>query len=300
MTKQIIFSTIDFHVTCECSQDCPYCWGPQNIKKPVSTLIAESIIKRIKDTGAKRIVFTGGDPLKRKDTGRLIRYAKETGLEVALSTTGDSLSSSFLRWYAQYIDLISLPVDGSTEEISSKTKEAGHLKSILKDLNLLKKYPHIDVKLCTPVTKYNIKDIPNILSLAENYKKQTEAKVFYNIFQTFPRSFGEVNWSELVVSSREFASLKRKLSGRKKIKVNFLSHATLDKLYLMIFPSGNLVIPEGENFTSFGPFLKINNLDEVVKRSKFDSRKHLQHSKGWTRIHRIRGFTGTFGQSSYD
>ncbi len=219
--------------------------------------------------------------MSRKDTGRLIRYAKELGLEVALSTTGDKLSSAFLRRYAPYIDLVSLPVDGSTEEISSKTKEPGHLAAVLKVLNRLKKFPHIDVKIATPVTKHNIKDIPNILSLAENYKGWTKARVFYNIFQTFPRSLGKVEWAELVVSNREFAKLKRKLTGKEIIKVNFLSHKTLDKLYLMIFPNGNLVIPVGENFTSFGQFLKIENIYETIRRSKFDSRKHLRHSRGY-------------------
>jgi len=279
MPKQKSFSTIDFHITCECSQECPYCWGPQNIENPVRVSVSRQIIKKIKNVGAKRIVFTGGDPLSRKDAGKLIRYAKETGLEVALSTTGDKLSSSFLRHYAAYLDLISLPVDGSTEEISARTKEAGHLAAVLKALELLKKYPHIDVKLATPVTKYNIKDVPNILSLAEDYKKGTKARVFYNIFQTFPRSYSKVNWEELVVSSRKFAALKRKLSGRKKIKVNFLSHSTLDKLYLMVFPNGNLIIPAGEKFISYGPFLSVKDINEVIKKSKFDSLKHLKHSK---------------------
>ena len=283
------FATIDFHVTCECSQECPYCWGPQDIENPVSTTTAKLIIKKIKDIGARRIVFTGGDPLKREDAGRLIRYAKEIGLETALSTTGDQLTAAFLRRYGSYIDLISLPIDGSTDDISSKTKKEGHLASILIDLKLLKKYPGIDIKLATPVTKINIKDIPNILSIAENYKKQTKAKVFYNIFQTFPRSFSTVNWDQLVVSDREFGSLKRKLAGRKKIKVNFLSHETLDKLYLMIFPNGNLVIPSGGSFNSFGPFLKIGDINEVVRQSEFDFKKHLKHSKGWGGGGKIKG-----------
>ena len=281
MAKQKLFSTIDFHVTCECSQECVYCWGPQDIENPVQNSTSKKIIKKIKDIGAKRIVFTGGDPLKRNDIGNLIRYAKEIGLEVALSTTGDELTPAFLRWNAPYIDLISLPIDGSTEEISKKTKEAGHLNSVLKALERLKKYPDIDVKVCTPVTKHNIKDVPNILTLAEDYKNNTRAKVFYNIFQTFPRSDSEVDWKELVVSNRVFGALKRKLSGRKRIKVNFLDHKTLDKLYLMIFPNGNLVIPEGEQFTSFGPLLEIEDINEVVNQSMFDSQKHLKHSKGW-------------------
>lgn len=279
MAQRKSFSTIDFHVTCECSQECPYCWGPQNIENPVRTSTAKHIIKKIKDIGARRIVFTGGDPLQRKDAGRLIKYAKESGLEVALSTTGDKLSPSFLQRYASYIDLISLPIDGSTEEISSKTKEMGHLAAVLKALKMLKKYPHIDVKIATPVTKYNIKDITNILSIAEDYKKQTKSRVFYNIFQTFPRSYSEVDWDELVVSNGQFATLKRKLSGRKKIKVNFLSHSTLDKLYLMVFPNGNLIIPAGEVFVSYGAFLEIVDINKVIRKSEFNSRKHMNHSK---------------------
>ena len=281
MSKRNPFSTIDFHVTCECSQECPYCWGPQDIENPMTTPAAKKIIRKIKDVGAKRIVFTGGDPLKRKDVGGLIRYAKNSGLEVALSTTGDELSAAFLRWNAAYIDLISLPIDGSTEKINSKTKEKGHLSAVLRAMELLKKYPKIDVKICTPVTKHNIIDLPNILEIAEKYKSKTTARVFYNIFQTFPRSQNEVKWKELVVNNREFGVLKRKLSGRKKIKINFLDHKTLDKLYLMIFPNGNLVIPEGENFNSFGPFLENKDLNTVIKQSKFDSKKHLRHSKGW-------------------
>jgi len=282
MLKQKLFSTIDFHVTCECSQECPYCWGPKDVENPVSNHTARLIIRKIKEIGARRIVFTGGDPLKRKDTGSLIRYAKEIGLEVALSTTGDKLSWTFLKRYAQFIDLISLPLDGSTEGINSKTKKPGHLTAILKSLKLLKKYPDIDIKICTPVTNFNIKDITNILTLAENYKQETKAKVFYNIFQTFPRSLSEVNWEEFVVSGRDFASLKRKLSGRKRIKVNFLSHTTLNKLYMMVFPNGNLVIPAGEDFTSFGSFIKIADVDEAIKSSKFDSAKHLKHSRRYT------------------
>ncbi len=281
MSTSNSFSTIDFHVTCECSQECPYCWGPKEIENPVRTSVSKKIIKKIKDVDAKRIVFTGGDPLKRKDCGKLIRYAKEIGLEVALSTTGDELTSSFLRWNASSIDLISLPIDGSTENINSKTKEAGHLDAVLNALALLKQYPNIDVKICTPVTKYNLKDISNIIKIAEEYKSKTKARVFYNIFQTFPRSYSKTDWKSLLVSNREFGMLKRTLSSRKKIRINFLDHKTLDKLYLMVFPNGNLVIPEGENFTNFGPFLEIEDLNEIIKQSKFDSKKHLKHSKRW-------------------
>lgn len=52
--------TIDFHVTSECNQSWPYCWGPQDFEHPVDTATALRIIERVKTVGATRIVFTGG------------------------------------------------------------------------------------------------------------------------------------------------------------------------------------------------------------------------------------------------
>jgi hypothetical protein len=52
----------------------------------------------------------------------------------------------------------------------------------------------------------------------------------------------------------------------------------------MIFPNGNLVILEGEKFASFGSFLEIEDINEVIKQSKFEAAKHLRHSKGWGKI----------------
>src|SRR3990170_6458195 len=52
--------TIDFHVTSECSQECPYCWGPQQIPA-LKTRTARRIIDRVKHFGVQRIVFTGVD-----------------------------------------------------------------------------------------------------------------------------------------------------------------------------------------------------------------------------------------------
>ncbi len=82
-------ATFDFHVTSECSQECPYCWGPQDIAE-VDTETALAIVTKIAGTGARRTVFTGGDPLKRADIGELIHHAKSLGLEVAVADAGEA------------------------------------------------------------------------------------------------------------------------------------------------------------------------------------------------------------------
>lgn len=280
-------ATIDFHVTSECSQECPYCWGPQDYAHPVDTGTALRIVSKVKSLGAGRIVFTGGDPLKRPDIGLLIAQAARIGLEVALSTTGDQLTQKFLDGFANQIDLISLPLDGSTEEVSSRTKEKGHLLSVVQALDRLRAHPEIDVKICTPVTRHNLADVPNILRMVEAYARSTEARVFYNVFQAFPRAMFEVDWQELIVSADEFARLGQELVDTTRVKVNLLDHATLDRLYMMVFPDGSLVVPMGADFQSYGRFLDMPDLDEVVDESRFDWEKHLRHSRGWTKSTRV-------------
>ena len=277
-------STVDFHITAKCSQACPYCWGPRRFRNPVEIETAQRIIARIKELGVRRIVFTGGDPLLRPDAPDLIRFAKEIGLETALSTTGDHLTYKILDNLYPYLDLISLPLDGSTEEINSLTKHAGHFSAVMRSLDLLCSYPDIDVKVCTPVTRHNLNDIPAIAQYVEAYSHTTQARVFYNVFQAFPRAMFSVKWETLIVSDEEFSSLKNRIGTKTNIRINYLSHETLDKLYVMVFPDGSMTIPKGADYLNFGSFLEVNDFEHALNSSQFESAKHLQHSRGWGKV----------------
>lgn len=274
-------STIDFHITAKCSQACPYCWGPRRFRNPVDTETAQRILTRIKELGVRRVVFTGGDPLQRSDAPGLIRFAKEIGLETALSTTGDFVTPEILNVLSPYLDLISLPLDGSTEQINSITKHPRHFSAVIRSLNRLRSHPNIDVKVCTPVTRHNLRDVPVIARLVEDYSYTTQAGVFYNIFQAFPRAMFSVKWEKLIVSDEEFSALKNQVRAGTKIRINFLSHETLDKLYFMVFPDGSMTIPKGGEYLNFGPFLEVQDFEQVLNASQFDSAKHLRHSRGW-------------------
>ena len=276
-------ATIDFHITARCSQACPYCWGPRRFRKTVDNETAIRIIARIKKVGAKRVVFTGGDPLHRADAADLIRYAKEIELETALSTTGDRLTPGILSKIFPFLDLISLPLDGPSEEVNARTKHPGHFSTIMHALDWLRDYPAIDVKVCTPVTRHNLDDVPSIVRLVEDYASTTQARVFYNIFQAFPRAMFSVEWESLLVTDQEFAMLKHRIGNEASVRISFLDHETLDRLYVMVFPDGSMVIPRGADYLNFGQFLELENLDEALETSQFDSPKHLRHSREWAK-----------------
>jgi MoaA/NifB/PqqE/SkfB family radical SAM enzyme len=277
-------ATIDFHVTSECSQECPYCWGPQDVEA-VNTETAKAIISKIAATEATRIVFTGGDPLQRDDIGDLVRHARGEGLEVAVSTTGDELKPGFLAAHGSEIDLISLPLDGASEEVSVRTKQEGHFAAVMLALVMLAEFPEIDIKVATPVTKHNIHDLPNIVGLLDERAASMPNRFFYNVFQAFPRSMSDdVAWDELVVSTEEFAAVREQVEASEHaFRINWLSHETLDKLYVMIFPDGMLTVPVGPSFRFYGSFLDIDDLDAVLEQAEFDAAKHLRHSEGWSK-----------------
>jgi len=275
--------TIDFHVTAECTQECPYCWGPQGLEA-VDTGTALAIVRKIAASGARRIVFTGGDPLLRPDLGDLIREARSAGLDVAVSTTGDELTAAFLATYGDAIDLVSLPLDGASEEVSRLTKNEGHFQAIMRALDLLAEHPAIDVKVATPVTRLNIRDVPAIVSLLDERAARKPNRLFYNVFQAFPRAMADVDWDALVVSDAAFDSVRSVVeAGTHGVRINWLSHETLDRLYVMVFPDGSLTVPAGPDYLNYGPFLAVEDLEALLARTDFDAPKHERHPRGWSR-----------------
>ncbi|MFN8498516.1 MAG: radical SAM protein [Anaerolineae bacterium] len=281
-------ATIDFHVTAACTQACEYCWGPPRRMAAVGTGTARAIIDRVRSFGVRRIVFTGGDPLLRHDIVTLIRHAHDTGLEVALSTTGDRLTRDVLDATRGCIALISLPLDGSDEARNARTKRPGHFAAVLSALALLRDYPEIDVKVCTPVTRDGVDDVVNIAALTQAWADTTDNRVFYNVFQVFPRSWEPCNWDGLTVSDAAWAAMVEQVETRRfRIRINFLSTKVLDQLYVLILPDGGLYVPSGPTYHYFGQVLDIDNIDAILSASTFDSIKHLAHSKAWRRTEAV-------------
>jgi hypothetical protein len=111
--------------------------------------------------------------------------------------------------------------------------------------------------------------------------------LFYNVFHAYPRSMQPQSWDDLVVSDDAFPALKTDIErSPHAFKINWLDHESLDRLYVMVFPDGSLTIPSGSDYTNYGPFLEIKNLEVFLSSTDFDAPKHLRHSKGWSREHR--------------
>ena len=93
-----------WEVTQSCDLACKHCRAAaQPIAHPDELTNAEgkALIDQIAEMGMPIFVFTGGDPLKRKDVFELIRYAADKGVHVALTPSRHAAADSRCDLQAQ-------------------------------------------------------------------------------------------------------------------------------------------------------------------------------------------------------
>jgi MoaA/NifB/PqqE/SkfB family radical SAM enzyme len=84
-------------VTNRCNLRCRYCACDRRRMPEMSTAQVEALIAALRDRGAQKIGFTGGEPLVRPDIFALVDHAKRRGLITHLVTNGTLLDAAAAR-----------------------------------------------------------------------------------------------------------------------------------------------------------------------------------------------------------
>lgn len=182
----------DIWPTGRCDMNCPFCYGADvpiihpgepliYLPTPETTAVTGCIeprheacldeskeaLRKLKTAGLNKINIGGGEPLMRPETPEIIKFAKESlGLTVYLSTNGTFLNRRYDE-VKDYIDILGLPLDGSTSEMNVSM---GRREYMFRNISSILKYfkenpPAHKVKIGTVVSKINIGDIVNIGNL---------------------------------------------------------------------------------------------------------------------------------------
>ncbi len=193
-------------------------------------------------TDAKKRKFTkvtlcGGDPLSRPNIIDLLKKIKELGFFISLDTVGTPLLGAAKTIFygntlinkineadiAQYVDLVGIPLDGPSDEITSlfRTERVNHFAE---QILILKKLSAAQAKICinTVVHKGNITYIEKILPILNDF----EGIKKWQLFQFMPIGpLGYKNRNSYEVSDEDFFLLRAKMT---KHKENFLKDVNLE------------------------------------------------------------------------
>lgn len=208
---------IDVNPTAKCNLRCTFCWGPDhNIPDGIDTQEWKKIIGFFAANGTKEIVFTGGEPLIRPDLNQLLRFSKQQGLRVTLSTNTILLTEKRATELLPYIDEIGVPVDGSNPAKNylmrtSLAPDLGkrHFLSAMETLSRIRGLNSlIEITIRTVVSKVNKHDIPAIGKLLNGQKMNWDR---WKIYQFTPVSIGAENKSLHKISDAEFNKIGRQI-----------------------------------------------------------------------------------------
>ena len=93
--------TIAWEITRACAFSCVHCRADAQHRRNPQELTTEegfALIDRFTEFGSPILVFTGGDPMMRRDLFDLIEYADQAGLRCSLTTSARSAGRGSGRW----------------------------------------------------------------------------------------------------------------------------------------------------------------------------------------------------------
>lgn len=260
--KPLVFpQSIDVNLTARCNLACTFCWGPDHlIPDGLDTKQWETIIQFFANRGTTGIVFTGGEPLLRKDLPHLLQLSKELGLEVTLSTNTLLLPQRHEE-VLPFVDEIGIPLDGSTSQRNQQMRKgtARAFDSSLASLELLaKQYPHIHTTVRTVVSRQNIDDIHSIGVLLSERSHLFDR---WKLYQFTPVSIGLAHVDEHYLSRSDFDSATDGLYFP-ELHITIYPNEQRTGRYVFVGPEGNVFgVDDSGNYQVVANFVQNDESD---------------------------------------
>jgi len=206
-----------WEVTQSCDLACKHCRAAaQPIAHPdeLTNEEARKLIDQIAEMGVPIFVFTGGDPLKRKDVFELITYAAEKGVQVALTPSATPLLTREAMQKLKDAGLVRLGIslDGSTPEIHDVFRGLpGAWARTIQAIEWANEVG-LPIQVHTTISRHNAHDLDNLCDLFEKL-----AIVMWNVFFLVPVGRGQLGD---LLSGEEFENVFGKIYELSH-KVNF-------------------------------------------------------------------------------
>lgn len=197
-----------WEVTQSCDLACKHCRAAaQPIAHPdeLSNAEGNALIDQIAQMHVPIFVFTGGDPLKRKDVFELIRYAADKGVQVAVTPSATPLLTREAMFKLKEAGLVRLGIslDGSTPEIHDAFRGLpGAWARTIQAIEWAKE-AGIPVQVHSTISRHNVHDLDNLCALFEKL-----AIVMWNVFFLVPVGRGQLGD---LLSGEEFENVFGKI-----------------------------------------------------------------------------------------
>jgi len=201
-----------WNFTNRCNLSCLHCYSKADLEA-IDTLSTEKIMEtlpKLKANGVKFLIFSGGEPLTRKDIFDIANRCKELGIITYLSTNGLYVKKSNAKQILDTFNYVGISIDGSPSVHDKFRGLEGSFVESMKSVDLLNSYNKTKVGIRFTITKDTYDDLAFIFELTE---KHNIPKIYI---------------SHLVYSGRGLDNLEMDLTKEQRVTaVNYI----LDKAF---------------------------------------------------------------------
>jgi len=225
----------DIIVTYRCNYRCPMCGfvGKQYAGKEFDTQYMISLLDDIYKLGTTAVVFSGGEPLLRKDIGVLIRHAKRKGMIVYLITNGHLLSEENVIEDVLKIppDNINISLDSARPDTHDRLRGYSGSFTVVKEgiqkliFKRNKKKARCIITTVTVLSEENIDEVKDIYSLSSKLEVDAVGFIPLQTFQEKTISCSDEGFYRKVESAIDFLISKKRRKGKPIVEntVRYLS-----------------------------------------------------------------------------
>jgi len=159
-----------WNVTRRCNLKCVHCYAQatnEQLDNELTTDQGKALIDDLAAFGSPVLLFSGGEPLIRKDLPTLAAYAVEKGMRAVISTNGTLITRRLARTLKEIgLSYVGISLDGM-QEINDRFRGVkGAFQSALEGIKN-SQAAGIKVGLRFTVNKFNVNEIPKIFRLLE-------------------------------------------------------------------------------------------------------------------------------------
>ena len=201
-----------WNFTNRCNLSCLHCYSKADLDAidMLSTADIMDTLPKLKANGIKFLIFSGGEPLTRRDLFEIAARCKELEIVTYLSTNGLYVKQSNAQKILNTFNYIGISIDGSPEVHDKFRGLKGSFAESMKAVDLLNSFGKAKVGIRFTITKDTYDDLAFIFDLAEQH------------------NIPKVYISHLVYSGRGLENLEMDLSKEQRIAaVNYI----LDKAF---------------------------------------------------------------------
>jgi radical SAM protein with 4Fe4S-binding SPASM domain len=201
-----------WNFTNRCNLSCLHCYSRADLDSTdtLSTDVIMETLPKLKANGVKFIIFSGGEPLTRKDIYAIAQRCHDLGIITYLSTNGLYVKKSNAQKILDTFDYVGISIDGSPEVHDAFRGLKGSFVESMKAVDLLNSYHQTKVGIRFTLTKDTYEDLAFIFELAEQH------------------NIPKVYISHLVYSGRGLDNLEMDISKSQRIEA---VHFILDKAF---------------------------------------------------------------------